>query len=172
MMAESNGEESLIGYDPLAWMHDAEIEVSPDAANNPAEIESGATDFSTFEAHSMNDEEAAISPFDGASEGLDSKSLDDNLIVLESVQTIHNISVLYERLAWALDGERRINIDASAVTSIDTATLQLLLILTRTAVKVQREVIIDFPSDRFVEAARLLGLSELLGVEHAAAGLF
>ena len=66
----------------------------------------------------------------------------------------------------------KIDIDASAVTTVDTATLQLLLVLKQTAVKMQKQVTIDFPSERFIEAAELLNLAELLNVDQAAAGFF
>jgi anti-anti-sigma regulatory factor len=79
---------------------------------------------------------------------------------------------LHERLLKALDNNSKIFLDASAVSVADTASLQLLLILKRTAIKLQKEVVIDFPSDRFIEAADLLGISEMLEVDQAAAGLF
>jgi ABC-type transporter Mla MlaB component len=93
-------------------------------------------------------------------------------IVLESVQNIQNVSQLYEQALYALQNSEKIDIDASAITSIDTATLQLLLILKRTAIKRQKEVSIDFPSDKFIEVANLLGLSEMLDVDQAASGFF
>ena len=157
MMAHSNDDESLIGYDPLAWMQDVKSE-------DPQEVDATAV--------IINDEFPAVALTAAAPELSAPATFGDNLITLDATQTIQNITALYERLAWALDSGHKIDIDASAVTTIDTATLQLLLIVTRTAVKLQREVVIDFPSDRFVEAARLLGLSELLGVEQSAAGFF
>jgi ABC-type transporter Mla MlaB component len=93
-------------------------------------------------------------------------------IVLESVQNIQNVSQLYEQALYALQNSEKIDIDASAITSIDTATLQLLLILKRTAIKRQKEVSIDFPSDKFIEVANLLGLAEMLDVDQAASGFF
>jgi len=93
-------------------------------------------------------------------------------IVLEGAQTISNVAELYERLVSALNNRRKIDIDASAVATIDTATLQLLLVLKQSSAKMQKEVSIDFPSERFVEAADLLGLSELLDIDQAFAGLF
>jgi hypothetical protein len=44
--------------------------------------------------------------------------------------------------------------------------------LKRTAINLQKEVSIDFPSDKFIEVANLLGLSEMLDVDQAASGFF
>jgi len=82
------------------------------------------------------------------------------------------VAQLHERLMSALDKGSQLEIDASAITTIDTATLQLLLVLKQTALKMHKQVVIDFPSDKFVEAASLLGLAEMLDVDQAAAGFF
>ena len=63
-------------------------------------------------------------------------------------------------------------IDASAVSVVDTASLQLLVILKQEAIKEGKELVFDFPSDRFIEAAKLLNIDDILGVDHAAAGFF
>jgi len=57
-----------------------------------------------------------------------------------------------------------IEINASDVASIDTATLQLLVALKKDAVKLQKSVIFNSPSPRFIESAKLLGLLEILDV--------
>jgi hypothetical protein len=36
----------------------------------------------------------------------------------------------------------------------------------------QKQVSIDFPSEKFIEACNLLGISAMLEVDHAASGLF
>jgi len=172
MMAETNDDESLIGYDPLAWMHEVDSQQPPGIEHIALEPEISAEEtMAVDETMLVADAEDAMSyePMLAAS---GSEPSSDNVITLEAVQTIQNITSLYERLSWALDCGQRIDIDASSVSTIDTATLQLLLIATRTAVKLQREIVIDFPSERFTEAARLLGLSELLDVERSAAGFF
>ncbi len=92
--------------------------------------------------------------------------------VLEPVLNIRDVAALHERFLVALDSSDKIEIDASAVTVVDTATLQLLLILKRTAINLQKQVVIDFPSERFIEAGNLLGISEMLEVNQTFAGLF
>ncbi len=99
-------------------------------------------------------------------------NVDDNQIVLESILNIQNVNKLYEQLKNSLDEHNKIEIDASAVEQIDTANLQVLAVLKQTAVKLHKEIIFDFPSDKFLESAELLGLSEILELDHAAAGFF
>lgn len=93
-------------------------------------------------------------------------------ITLESTQSIQNVVELHEKLLLALQDSDKIEIDASAIQQIDTTSLQLMLVLKRSAINLEKEVSIDFPSERFVEAATLLGLAEMLEVDQAAAGFF
>ncbi|GAB4259837.1 MAG: hypothetical protein Kow0065_09920 [Methylomicrobium sp.] len=88
------------------------------------------------------------------------------------MQNIRNIELLHELLLKTFQNSETVEIDASAITSVDTATLQLLSVLKQEALKTGKKVTIDFPSDKFVENARLLGLSELLDVEQQESGLF
>ncbi len=144
-MAE-NDDKSLIGFDPLAWMED-----EPEGSEG-------------------KDQNKEIK----AEEGIDTQqeNIDANKIVLEATLNIQNVTHLYERLKNLLDKHNKIEIDASAVQQIDTANLQLLSILKQTAVKLHKEIIFYFPSDKFIESAELLGLSEILEVDQAAAGFF
>jgi Anti-anti-sigma regulatory factor (antagonist of anti-sigma factor) len=99
-------------------------------------------------------------------------SIKEHPILLEAVLNIRNINTLHELLLKAFESRETIEIDASAVTSIDTATLQLLTVLKQEGVKSGKKVVFDFPSDKFIETARLLGLADLLEVEHPQSGLF
>jgi anti-anti-sigma regulatory factor len=123
-----------------------------------------------FESEAKDNEPQA--GFLAASQPTINSGVTESVIQLDSVLNIQNVAYLHERLLNALDNNSRVLLDASAVTVADTASLQLLLILKRTAIKLQKEVVIDFPSDRFIEAADLLGISEMLEVDQAAAGLF
>lgn len=175
-MAE-NDEESLIGYDPLAWLHES------DQVNNegvslslqvPGEVmrehaQEAASETQSSELHVDEIYTEACSEPDA---GIVNDALQTQQIMLDSVQNIQNVAQLHERLQTALDNGNKIDIDASAITTIDTATLQLLLVLKQTAIKLHKDVSIDFPSERFIEAANLLGLAELLDVDQAAAGFF
>lgn len=215
-MAE-NDESNMIGYDPLAWLHE-DAESAPVTEKDSVEIEIAgidenslkSTDASSLEQFSVIDNKSATTDSydssiesnvncavdsdngvqfateesigDSMSIGLDNtahpESVDDSLdntdnsIVLEPIQSIQNVGLLHQRLQRVLDIQDKLDIDASAVTQIDTATLQLLLVLKLTAVKLQKQVNIDFPSQKFIDAAYLLGLAEMLSVDQAASGLF
>ncbi|MGR8929049.1 MAG: STAS domain-containing protein [Gammaproteobacteria bacterium] len=154
-MAEED-EDSLIGYDPLAWLNEADAAQANDLPL-PVELEEAAA---TSAAGAASTAHSEVVPDQGGK------------IVLDASQTIRNVAELHERLLNALNNSEKIDIDASAVSTIDTATLQLLLVLKQTASKMQKHVAIDFPSERFIEAADLLGLSQMLDVDRAFAGFF
>lgn len=170
-MAEQD-EGSLIGYDPLAWLHD------PDATTEetpplPVELElveeASSAGSEVVESEPMIVEACEVA----AEQPVPVVQLNQaSAIVLDSVQTIRNVAELHGRLLQALNDCNRIDIDASAVATIDTATLQLLLVLKQTAINLQKEVSIEFPSEKFIEAAGLLGLAEMLDVDQAFAGFF
>lgn len=167
-MAEQE-ESSLIGYDPLAWMQEpAEIADRQSSSALPDEPEQ----------FQLPDEEVGV---DSNDEQVPDTDVDETVvawpenggaIVLDAVQNIQNVAQLHKILLDALENSDKIEIDASATTVIDTATLQLLLVLKQTAIRLQKEIVIDFPSDKFIEAAKLLGLAEILDVDRASAGLF
>ncbi len=86
----------------------------------------------------------------------------ESIITLDATLTIQNVVKLYEKLKKSYSAYNAIEINASRVSSIDTATLQLLVSLKMDAVKQQKEVVFAAPSLRFIEAAELLGLLEIL----------
>lgn len=94
------------------------------------------------------------------------------VIELDAVVRINQVSDLRAEWIEALKKFDKIEVDASAITQIDTAALQLLLILKRTAMVENKDVVIEFPSERFCEASRLLGVYELFGLDNLASGLF
>ncbi len=151
--------ESLIGYDPLAWMNDETAE-APDASSEPvAEIlippDTDVQDVNTAEPVA----ETVIES-------------DSSKLSLDATLNIQNVTQLQEKLLSALHANEQLEIDASAVSSVDTASMQLLVILKQEAIKNNKELVFDFPSDKFIEAAELLGIAEMLAVDQAAAGFF
>ncbi|MDP3589667.1 MAG: STAS domain-containing protein [Methylobacter sp.] len=88
-------------------------------------------------------------------------------IDLDATLTIQNVVKLHEKLKNSFAIHDQIEINASDVSSIDTATLQLLVSLKKEAVKLQKQVTIIYPSPRFVESAQLLGLVDVLDVHDA-----
>ena len=170
-------DEVAIGFDPLAWMDDeadekegVEAEKSTTSEKEIVEEEKPVVEEkTTIEGESDTEVETTLAeptvePINDVEE--------DAKITLDATLNIQNVSKLYEQMRVQLEGKERIEIDASSVSSVDTATLQLLVVLKQTAIKLHKEVIIDFPSDNFIEAADLLGLSEMLEVDQAVAGFF
>lgn len=169
-MAEQE-ENSLIGYDPLAWLQEsAEPEPTLPAAVELDDLLELAEP--VVEPEPIEDPSVADIDETGQQDVPAANAPASRTIILAAVQTIQNVAQLQETLIQALDSSDKIEIDASAITQIDTASLQLLVILKQTAIKLQKEVVFDFPSDKFIEAASLLGLDTLLEVDQAAAGFF
>jgi ABC-type transporter Mla MlaB component len=168
-MAEKD-EESLIGYDPLAWMHQTDFKQVHQSDDIP-NLESGSapefSDLSPKVVMISETEQRQSLPGNFVDDGNES-----GVLALAPVLNIQNVTALHQQLAHMLANFNLIEIDASAVTMIDTSTLQLLLILKQTAIGLQKSISIDFPSDKFIEAAELLGIAEMLEVDQAASGLF
>jgi len=163
-------ENSLIGYDPLAWLQEsAEPEPTLPAA---VELEEPLKPAEVIVSEPIAEVSVADSEETGQQDVPVANAPASRTVILAAVQTIQNVVSLQETLIQALDSSDKIEIDASAITQIDTASLQLLVILKQTAIKLQKEVVFDFPSDKFIEAASLLGLDTLLEVDQAAAGFF
>ena len=154
-------DKSLIAFDPLAWMNDED-----------EDSEKQAEGVDALEKTPNEEVEVEIKPSVEPIAQQTENETDDFKITLASTLNIQNVAELYEQFSKGLDSQDIIEIDASEVVSIDTATLQLLIVLKQEAVKLHKEVTIDFPSDKFIEAAELLGLAEMLEVDQAAAGFF
>lgn len=89
----------------------------------------------------------------------------ESIINLDATLTIRNVAKLHEKLKNSYGVHEAIEIDASRVSSIDTATLQLLVALNNDAVIQQKSVVITAPSQRFIESAKLLGVLEILEID-------
>jgi len=169
-------DKGLIGFDPLAWMseEDEDSNKQPEGINTSEETHmKEIEEVKEIEVvtKSLVDTVEPVEPIEPITHGSGNET-DDLKITLDATLNIQNVSELYEQLSKRLNIQDIIEIDASAVVSIDTATLQLLIVLKQEAVKLHKEVIIDFPSDKFIEASELLGLDKMLEVDQAAAGFF
>lgn len=165
-MAESD-ESGLIGYDPLAWM---EQDQADDGGKLQAETNQDKEAFVEQDhaaVETIVKEEALKEVEDYAMNDTDNVTM-----TLDSVLNIQHVGKLHEELLKILDLSNKIEIDASAVTSVDTASLQLLLVFKQSALKNGKELVIDFPSEKFIDAADLLGISEMLDIDHSPAGFF
>ncbi|MFA5016874.1 MAG: STAS domain-containing protein [Methylobacter sp.] len=179
-------ENNLIGYDPLAWMDgdtdkNEEHLITDDligdrdesAILNITKEDELVIDEIEDESASALIEEMAddyamdASAQEAAADDSVSGETEDSQIDLDATLTIQNVVKLHEKLKNSLAMHDEIEINASDVSSIDTATLQLLVSLKKSAVKLQKKVTIIYPSPRFVESARLLGLLDVLDVHDA-----
>jgi anti-anti-sigma regulatory factor len=88
-----------------------------------------------------------------------------SIINLDATLTIQNVAALYGTLKKCHSANNAIEINASQVSSIDTATLQMLVALKKDAVKQQKGVVFAAPSLRFIESAGLLGLLGILDID-------
>lgn len=86
-------------------------------------------------------------------------------INLDPTLSIQNVVTLHEKLKNSYAAHDSLVIDASQVSSIDTATLQLLVALKKEASKQQKNVDITSPTRRFIESAELLGVLEILEID-------
>jgi anti-anti-sigma regulatory factor len=159
-MAKKN-ENSLIGYDPLAWMHSDEAPVGIRAENLKnmlPEPKVVVVDVVKSQAPATQQQKKS----DAAAK-----------LLLQSSQTIQNVTQLHQQLIALLDNtDDAIEIDASAVNVCDTATLQLFVVLKQHMGRLKRTLVFSFPSDKFIEAAELLGITALLGVDKPTSGFF
>ncbi len=144
-------EESLLGYDPLAWMNEEPQGEEVSAAQEQEQVASATEHSSNAQVTQENQLK----------------------VVLEAVQNIQNVANLREEIISKLENSLgAIEIDASAVNSIDTATLQLFVALKKETDRLERVLVFDFPSERFLEAANLIGVSKLLELDKSASGFF
>lgn len=99
-------------------------------------------------------------------DGTVTKETAEPVINLDPTLSIQNVVKLYDRLKRSYATYDAIEIDASHVTSIDTATLQLFVALKKDAIKQKKDVVFFQPSPRFIESARLLDLLDILEITH------
>ncbi len=156
-----------------SWQDNDELTEDSDIAESAQESDDFFNDFDPLEAIKANTQtpetEVGIS---SDAEEVQVSVRNTEMMVLSPRQTLENIKSLYQDFKKQLDKQQTIEIDASAVKQIDTATMQLLLAAQQTLAKTQQTLVINFPSEAFVEAAQLLGMEELLGLDQIGAGLF
>jgi anti-anti-sigma regulatory factor len=160
-------EEQMIGFDPLAWM-DEEEQIEAQVDNKPkSESENNADDKVENEPVENNSKpeqpEVEMEQSKISDHEQDDEITGDAQVVLEAEMNIQKAAELQKLLIDALEQNDQIQINAEAVKTIDTATLQLLVVLKHEAVKLHKEVVIT-ASERFVESANLLGVGEMLEV--------
>lgn len=83
-------------------------------------------------------------------------------VTLESNGSIKEAAALHKTLLAVVQAQGPVLIDAGAVERVDTATLQLLYAFVRDRVAADREVAWRGVTDELSDAARLLGVRDLL----------
>jgi len=165
-MAEKD-DKGLIGFDPLAWMDESNENEPEQQIQEQTKIDSSVPVGAVNNDREVT-AEMSVEPIIEATE----QPNNEGKLTLDSTLNIQNVSRLYEQLLTLLENQTHIEIDASSVVTIDTATLQLLIVFKQTTIKLGKEIVFDFPSEKFVESATLLGLAEMLEVDQSAAGFF
>ncbi|PIE41571.1 MAG: hypothetical protein CSA49_02725 [Gammaproteobacteria bacterium] len=87
---------------------------------------------------------------------------DLNVIELPDVVDISKAEILYELFKESFDKGEVLQLDASQVTRIDTAGLQLLYSLQESLKRRHGSVKISKPSDAFMQCAQLVGFEKAL----------
>lgn len=85
---------------------------------------------------------------------------------LEKFSDISKAESLHEKLESYLNDGVSVTIDASQVERIDTSSMQVLLSLFSSMEKQHMQASINNPSETFIKAASLLGVSEFLRLKH------
>jgi anti-anti-sigma factor len=82
---------------------------------------------------------------------------------LDGELTIYRAAELKPQLLQALQAARRLEVDLAGVTEVDTAGLQLLMLLKREAAAAERELVLAGHSQAVVDAFELLDLAPFFG---------
>jgi ABC-type transporter Mla MlaB component len=151
---------------------DENVTVNVDVEESEPEIEEDAEteeilDALVEEASEMSETEEANAMTEEAAPNVEEMPIEEAvepLIELGTEASLKNITELYEHCKRVLAAHDTIEINASDVATIDTATLQLLVSLKKDAPLLGKTINIICPSARFIESAKLLDLSTILEV--------
>ena len=83
---------------------------------------------------------------------------------LGDVLEVSGVQDLYNELKAALEGDNSLNVDASCVNRVDTASLQMLVSLVEYAKRHNRDVSVQSTSEAFAKTAMILGVGAALGM--------
>ncbi len=138
--------DSMIGYDPLAWLNEESEEPSPQAA---PEVESTAADHG----------EESVAPGAPAAE---SAAADSGVLTLAETLHVSEVQELYTALQSALAAGQVLQVDGGAVERADGASLQLLAAFSREAAANGLAINWRSRSDALVSSAACLGMEEVI----------
>ncbi len=165
---------NLIGYDPLGWMSADVVEES--AITEPVKKVTRAKakvasveiieEVNAVEVSEIEIIEEILEELSANSEN-ENENENDNiepLVELGANPSLKSLSTLYTTFKRVIDEHDVIEINASEIATIDTATLQLLVSLKKDASRLNKTITIIYPSERFIESAKLLDLLTILDV--------
>jgi anti-anti-sigma regulatory factor len=181
----SEESESLIGFDPLAWMReedesegggsDPAVSSAPEKKSAPA-VQAAAVSTESLNGSDSNRVDDPMPESDGKRDSM----VDDNQpatattagdgakdggeILLPAVCDISLVSRLYDQLLRHASDNHGLVINGSEVERIDASTLQLLAVWAHDHQRDGQSIQWTTPSGPLIEAARLLDLDRLLGL--------
>ena len=163
---------NLIGYDPLGWMSADVVEES--AITEPVKKVTRAKakvasveiieEVNAVEVSEIEIIEEILEELSANSENENENDNIEPLVELGANPSLKSLSTLYTTFKRVIDEHDVIEINASEIATIDTATLQLLVSLKKDASRLNKTITIIYPSERFIESAKLLDLLTILDV--------
>lgn len=138
---------------------DKHVEIAVEISIEKPEVDNTVIDEIVEEITEMATEKTGIKAV-----ATESEDVSEPLIELNPDSTMKHIMALYATIKEALAAHDTIEINASDVTTIDTATLQLLVSLKKYAPQLHKTIDIIYPSKRFIESAKLLNLLDVLEI--------
>ncbi len=163
---------NLIGYDPLGWMSADVVEES--AITEPVKKVTRAKakvasveiieEVNAVEVSEIEIIEEILEELSANSENENENDNIEPLVELGANPSLKSLSTLYTTFKRVIDEHDVIEINASEIATIDTATFQLLVSLKKDASRLNKTITIIYPSERFIESAKLLDLLTILDV--------
>ena len=163
---------NLIGYDPLGGMSADVVEES--AITEPVKKVTRAKakvasveiieEVNAVEVSEIEIIEEILEELSANSENENENDNIEPLVELGANPSLKSLSTLYTTFKRVIDEHDVIEINASEIATIDTATFQLLVSLKKDASRLNKTITIIYPSERFIESAKLLDLLTILDV--------
>lgn len=165
-----------LGHDPLAWMAGSEdelvsrsnivVEPEPQTEVEQVPVAVKAVSEETVETVIDEPEEIVVEQEIAIDEQPDDVSNDEGgaMLNLPDIFGIAQAEVMYKEITNQLASMDEIQIDASLVESVDAAALQLLISLVNECKAQDKKISWHAMSDKINESAKLLNLSDALGL--------
>jgi len=165
MSQATDGKETAMGHDPLAWIAQEDAELSePESVQEAAEaLQQEVKEIAAEEAEEMSDAPSSVQDEQESIQqavALAESAATGHIIHLQGDVGIANAHALHEELNEALQQTSKITIQAKGLTHVDTAVVQLLYAFVRDAKKLDVDVQWNAVPESFLTTLSVLGLSE------------